>query len=426
MSETLRTDYLLIGFSVSSWFAACALREEDSSGRILAVTEEDRVYSRPLLSYVLGNRSNGMTYFGDVVSENPAEVWWNCAVEKLDGPGKWVELADGRRVAFGKALVATGGVPVFPPIPGAEGGGVFTFTRVDDMERMAAYIDQHDVEDILVLGGGFIGLKTCEALIALNKRITLVELAPRLLINMMDQTGSRYLEKALLKEGVEVVLEDTVERFERKENELCSSVLKSGRSLPHRLAVVAIGVRPNISWLAGSGLQVNRGVLVNAHQETSCPGVFAAGDVAETMNMITGERSVVAVWPEAVAQGKVAGKNMAGKHKTYQGSLPLNAVEVGETAIVSAGLVNPPDNGTYVTIIREERDVYQKLVLKEDRIVGLIFVGDIEKAGIYVHLIRHRIPVDSFREKLLQPDFGIISLPLNFRKHMVEGAGIEV
>ncbi len=426
MSEIIQTNYLLIGYSVSSWFAAQAIREEDDSGRILAITEDDKAYSRPLLSYVLGNRSKDIAYFGEVVSHNPIEVWWGSSVINLDGVERWAELSDGRKVEFERALIATGAIPVFPPIRGASGEGIFTFTHIDDLERMSAYIHKENIENILVLGGGFIGLKTCEALIELGLNIQLVELAPRLLINMTDEKSSRHLEKALIKEGVDIILEDTVEHFEREGQKLRGCVLKSGRSISCRMAVVAIGVRPNVAWLKGSGVQVDRGILVNRFQETSCPGVFAAGDVTETMNMVTGERSVTAIWPEAVIQGKIAGKNMAGKRDVYPGSLPLNAVEVGETALISAGLVNPPGDDDCEILVCESEGSYQKLVLKENRIVGLVFVKNIEKAGIYIHLLRQRISIDAFRDKLLQPDFGIISLPSNFRKHMVEGAGIEV
>ncbi|MCX6091159.1 MAG: FAD-dependent oxidoreductase [Candidatus Atribacteria bacterium] len=419
------TKYLLIGYSVASWWCAHSIREGDRSGRIVAVTEEEGPYSRPLITYVLGKKTGDVAYTGTIFQHDEVEIYPRKRVVEIEPRDRIARLSDGTDIRFQKALIATGGIPIFPTIPGRENQGIFTFTRRSDMESIDTFLHGHPARNIVILGGGFIGLKTCEAMMDMKKNITLVELAPRLLQNMLDEEGSYYLEKALAHSGVHVIKEDTIVLFETETDRLTDVVLKSGRRIPADLAVVSIGVRPNVDFLRNSGIEVHRGIVVDEHQETSCPGLYAAGDVTETRNLLTGERNVVAVWPEAVNQGRIAGWNMTGREVAYEGSLPVNAVEVGEKAMVSAGIVNPPADG-YETIVRKDRENYQKLVLKDDLIMGAVFVGEISKSGIYINLMRQKLPVETFRDKLLDPNFGLINLPTNYRKHIVKGVGIEV
>jgi NAD(P)H-nitrite reductase large subunit len=394
-------------------------------GLITAITEEKQPYSRPLITYCLGKQTHSIQYHGRVLINNGVTVLNDQRVESLNVAGKTATLSDGTEVVFDKALIATGGIPIIPKIPGCDTQGIFTFTRQNDMEQIDSFLKTHSSKNIVILGGGFIGLKTCEAMMDMKKNITLIELAPRLLQNMMDEEGSYYLEKSLIRSGVHVIKEDTVVAFESEHGKLSDVVLESGRRIPADIVVVSIGVRPNVDWLRSSGIEINRGIVVNEYQESSCPGIYAAGDVAETHNLLTGEWNVVAIWPEAVNQGRIAGRNMTGRMTPYPGSLPLNVIEIGEKALVSAGIVNPVGEG-FEVLIRKDQENYKKLVLKDNLIVGIIFVGEIEKSGIFINLMRQKLSVESFRDKLLDPHFGLINLPTNYRKHLVKGAGIEV
>ena len=423
--KRVEVNYLLIGYSVAAWWCAQNIREDDRLGLITAITEEKQPYSRPLITYCLGKQTHSIQYHGRVLINNGVTVLNDQRVESLNVAGKTATLSDGTEVVFDKALIATGGIPIIPKIPGRDTPGIFTFTRQNDMEQIDSFLKTHSSKNIVILGGGFIGLKTCEAMMDMKKNITLIELAPRLLQNMMDEEGSYYLEKSLIRSGVHVIKEDTVVAFESEHGKLSDVVLKSGRRIPADIVVVSIGVRPNVDWLRSSGIEINRGIVVNEYQESSCPGIYAAGDVAETHNLLTGEWNVVAIWPEAVNQGRIAGRNMTGRMTPYPGSLPLNVVEIGEKALVSAGIVNPVGEGFEVLIWKDQEN-YKKLVLKDNLIVGIIFVGEIEKSGIFINLMRQKLSVESFRDKLLDPHFGLINLPTNYRKHLVKGAGIEV
>jgi len=417
-----RVRYLLVGFSVASWWAARSIREEDAEGQILAVSEDGELYSRPLITYALGRRIPGPAYWGDVVRD--VTVLWGRKAVALEAKDQVVHLDSGERIAFDRALIATGSVPIVPPVEGKDLEGVFTFTKSRDLLQVERFLARYPVEEVLILGGGFIGLKTCEAFLGRGFRVTLVELAPRLLPAMLDVEGSGYLERALKRVGVRVITENTVASFVDRGGRLFGARLQSGEFLRADMAILAVGVRPNIDWLSSSGLLLGRGIVVDEHQETSVRGIFAAGDVAETRHFISGKRTVVAIWPEAVRQGKVAGKNMAGKEVRYPGSLPLNVIEIGGVSLVSCGVVNPPDDA-FEVLSREEESRYRKFVILDGRLVGFVLVGDVEKAGLFVHLIRERFPLYSLKDKLLDERFGLVALPAEYRKYLVQGAGVE-
>ena len=422
----IRTPYLIVGFSVAGLWGARTIWQKDPEASIVAVSDEDGFYSRPLITYFLGGKSQSIEHRLKVPEGAPFTFLSGDRVEHLDTQNRMAFLRSGKKVLFDRALIATGGVPVVPPIQGLTNEGVFTFTGRRDLMAMQEFLRRTNPKRVLILGGGFIGLKTCEAFMHLGLEITLVELASRLLPLMLDEEASRYLEDALRKTGVQVVLKETIQGLEGNGEKLTRATLQSGAHLPVDCAVVAVGVRPNVAWLSDSGITVRRGVVVDAFQETSQTGIFAAGDVAETRNLLTEEWNVVAIWPEAVRQGKVAGMNMTGERIPYPGSLPLNALDLGGLALVSAGIVNPPEGAPFEVLVRREKHAYMKVVLAEERIVGLIMLGRIEKSGLYIRLLRERIPVTEFKERLLDPRFGLVNLPREYRKSWVEGVGMEV
>ncbi len=161
--------------------------------------------------------------------------------------------------------------------------------------------------------------------------------------------------------------------------------------------------------------------------ETSVGDIYAAGDVAQAPGLLTEGRQTLAILPDAYRQGAVAGANMAGDREAYLGGLPMNSVDVFGLPTISVGETDPDDEEAEIlTDRREARRVYRKLVLRNGVIVGAIFIGDIERAGIYTGLIRRRVDVSDYREVLLSEEFGLLSLPADYRKHVVSGMGMEV
>ena len=207
------------------------------------------------------------------------------------------------------------------------------------------------------------------------------------------------------------------------------AVLHDGERVSCDLVVFAIGVRPNTSLVPeGAGINIERGICVDRHMRTTAEYVYAAGDCVQAYDMLIDACRPIAIWPNAYRQGYIAGCNMAGVARQYGGSFPMNSIEVCGIPTISVGLTDPPAGEGYEILDRYDRDApaYKKLVLHHNILVGAIFVGQIDRAGIYTGLIRDRVDVRAFKEHLLSGSFGLISLPKDLRKHMVVGEGIEV
>ncbi|MEW6381226.1 MAG: FAD-dependent oxidoreductase [bacterium] len=434
-----KTKYLIIGNSTAAVNAVEAIREKDRLGSLCLVSDEPcHTYSRPLISYYLGNKVEEEQLFyrpSSFYYLNKVQAFLGDKVVSLDCANKQVVLDDRTGIQYEKLLLATGGAPFVPEMPGQNLSGVFTFTTLDDAQQVKKFIASHQVKKAVVVGGGLIGLKVTEALLALDIQVTIVELADRILSATFDRTASRIIERALKGIGCACLTNSTVKEIREGEpGRVGSVVLKDGTQVDCQLVIVAIGVRPRVDLAREAGISVNRGILVDEHLKTSVDDIYAAGDAVEAYDLIAQAARPIAILPTAARQGKIAGYNMAGAPKAYEGGIPMNSVELAGVPTISVGLTDPSTladgerrNGMEVIQDYREKDsVYKKIVLEDNRIVGIILVNKIDRAGIYTGLIKDKIDIASFREYLLKDDFGLLSLPREYRKHMVTGQGIEI
>jgi NAD(P)H-nitrite reductase large subunit len=345
---------------------------------------------------------------------------------KVDPDQRQVLLADGRSIGFDKLLIATGGAPIRPPIPGLDGQGVFTFTSWDDEQAIDEYLQKHTIRQAVVLGGGLIGLKTVEALVDRSVPVTIVELADRLLAVTFDHAAAKLAEKALAEQNVSIRTNTTIKEVLRNKGVLRGVTLSDGQLLDCDLLIVAIGVRPDLSLVAGTAIQTDRGIVVDPSQATSVEGIYAAGDVAQVADAMGGGSRPIPILPAASRQGRIAGTNMAGGEARYEGGVPMNAVDVVGLPTISVGQTVEQPGDEVLSRLDEDARVYRKIVLRGGRVIGAIFIGQIERAGIFTGLIRSKLDVSAFKHLLLSDEFGLLSLPADYRSHMVRGAGIEV
>lgn len=428
----MKNRYTIIGNSAAAIGAVESIRQVDrESGITLIASEPHHTYSRPLISYWLGGEvgDERMPYRdAGFYEENGVDTMLAVEVTSVDPENRVLTTSDGEEVPFEKLLIATGGTPIVPPdVRGADAEGVFTFTTWDDARAIEAYIEEHGVEKALVVGAGLIGLKSTEALAARGIEVTVVELADRVLSATFDQTASRLAREAMEKAGVRTVCENTVGSVHAEEGRVCGVTLQDGPEVDVELLLFAIGVRPNTALVRNSSIQVDRGILVDDQMETSVAGIYAAGDVAQARQLLSEERRTLPILPTAYRQGSVAGSNMAGESRTYEGGVPMNSVDVFGLPTISVGMTNPDrEDAECITRHDEDEGTYKKLVLQNDRIVGAIFIGDIERAGIFTGLIKEKVDVADFKDVLLSDDFGLLSLPADYRKHVVSGLGMEV
>ena len=421
-------NYVIIGNSVAAVGAVRGIRNVDQDGNITVVSREKHAaYGRPLISYLLGGlvTEKRMSYLPeDFYEKNRVNILLNSEVVGVDDQAKKVRLAGGDTLSFDRLLIATGGDPFIPPIEGLAGKeNIFTFTTWDDAVKLKGIAD--DINKVVVIGGGLIGLKAAEGLHLLGKNITIIELADRILSAAFDRSAGRIVAKKMKANGIDVITEDTVVRIEGDGARITGVTLKSGDFVPCDTVVVAIGVRPAAGFLKGSEVKVNRGIVVDDLMETSVKGIYAAGDVAEATDFFSGDKNPMPIWPDAYIQGDIAGTVMAGGSKTYGGGLAMNSIELFKVPTISMGITNPSNPAEYeiFTFQDVEKYQYRKIVLQNGLLVGAVLVGAVDRAGIFSGLVREKIDVTPFKEKLLLPDFGFVHLPKEIRSALFAPVG---
>lgn len=418
-------NYVIIGNSASGIAAIEAIREYDNNGEITVISDEPYFnYSRPLISYLLGKKvaPEAMAFREkNFYKDNKVNLILNKKATKLDLKQRVVALTGKQKIYFDKLLISTGGTPITPEIKGLNLGGVFTFNKMADVKGIEKYIKTNKVKKAVVIGGGLIGLKATEALIELGIKVTIVELADRILSTTFDIKASSIIESALEKIGCRLIANNTVNKVTRSAGyKVTSVILKNKEEIKCELAIVAIGVRPNIDLVKNTPIKTDKGILVDNFMRTNIKDIYAAGDCCEARDLLLNINRLIPIWPVAVRQGKIAGSNMAGKKIEYKGSFAMNSVELCCIPTISVGeSCSAGKDYQILEHFEPEKSIYKKIVLRNEKIVGAIFIGDIKRAGIYTGLIRDRIDVSSFKEHLLKEDFGLISLPKEYRKHLV-------
>ncbi|MDD5111918.1 MAG: FAD-dependent oxidoreductase [Candidatus Altiarchaeota archaeon] len=423
--------YVVIGNSTAGASAVEAIRSVDTKGRITVVSDEPyHTYSRPLISYWLAGKVDDkrMFYKGEshLKDLEVTEIFGKKAV-KIDAKKKAVLLEDGKRLPYDKLLIATGGAPITPPIKSGALPGVFSFMNWDNARKVREYLAKHKVRQVVVVGGGLIGLKVTEALVELGLKVTVLELSDRVLSATFDRKASDVMVSYLKIKGVDVITGNTVEEIVGEHERVAGVVLKDGKKIACGMVVLAVGVRPNIGLTEGTGIKTGRGILVDSRMRTSVEDVYAAGDVAEAHDTIINAPRTIAIWPLAVRQGRVAGLNMAGKSAEYPGGFPMNSVEIHGLPTISLGLTDPKNDGyTILSEYKPKEFLYRKVVLEGGKLKGIIFVGKIDRAGLFTSIIDTGIDINKIKDRLLDDSFGLIALPADYRKHAVKGPEMDV
>jgi len=339
-----KTDYLIIGNSVGGIGAAEAIRELDTEGTVTIISDEPYpVYSRPLISEYLAQPCpiEKMLYRKpDFYEKNEIQTLLGLKAEQVDPDNRTVKLDNGSMLGWQKLLLATGGMPIIPELEGSRLKGVFTFNRLDDAKAIDEFLKRHwRKARAVVIGGGLIGVSVTEALTRRGVEVVIVEMKDRILNTILDEEASAMEAAALEKAGIGIITEHTVNSINSTlPGEVRSVTLDDGRVIHCDIVIIAIGVRPRLELAAKSGINTNRGIVVDRHMMTSVPDIYACGDCAEAFDFVLDESRLTPIWPNAYEGGRVAGLNMAGEPTEYGGGTAMNAMKYFGVNIVSAAV----------------------------------------------------------------------------------------
>ena len=401
-------DYVILGAGPAGVTAAETLRKLDVDSTITLIGgEPEPPYSRMAIPYLLsGNISEQGTYLRQAPGhyEQLGISYKQGRAGGLDAANRKLFLSGGQALSYDSLLLATGSSPIIPPLDGANLDGVHSCWTLDDARLIMAKVQQGT--PVILVGAGFIGSIILEALVARGADVTVVELADRMVARMMDQTAGGMLKRWCEDKGVRVLTSMRVEKIGKADAERGSGGLRvwldDGAAIAGDVVVMAVGVRPNVGFLVGCDVQVNRGVVVDHYLQTSVPGVYAAGDVAEAVDLSTGEVDVQAIQPTAVEHAAIAAHNMAGHVTPHGGSLNMNILDTMGLVTSSFGLWQGKEGGKSVQATDEAAYRYLRLEFDGERLVGAQSVGQTDHIGILRGLIQTGLPLGAWRDRLLK------------------------
>jgi len=397
------TNYLIIGNGIAGSTAAENIRKNDKGGNIRIVTDEDLAfyYRIRLNEYISGD----ITEQGLLAKK---QEWYRqkgigLMLKTLitgGDPAERVVIAGGNmRLPYDKLLIAAGSRSFIPPIKGSEKKGVFSLRHIKDARNIIKHAG--DVESVVIIGGGLLGLEAGNALRRLGKEVTIVEFFPRLLPRQLDVEGAKRLQAIM--EGMGFSF-----RLGAKTQEIAGEGMVNGvhlegvEVLPARMVLISAGVRPNMDLAGPLGLASDKGIKVDERLRTNQADIYAAGDVAEFKGVPYG------IWPAAMEQGRIAGTNMAGGDMVYGGSTMANTLKVVGIELASAGDIDAENKRESRVVSDEGR--YKKIVLDNNRIIGCIMLGDSSGFNKITKAMSEKRDVSDIKDRILSAGFDFNSL----------------
>lgn len=398
--------HVIIGAGPAGVIAAETLRKVDPSADVMIIGDEpEPPYSRMALPYYLIERIDeagtylrkGRTHYED----RRIEVVHD-RVSSIDAKAKSLKLDKGGGLSYDKMLLATGAHPVRPPIPGMDLDGIHACWTLEDGRNIANKAQKGS--KVVLMGAGFIGCIILEALAKRGVDLTVIEMEDRMVPRMMNQTSGNLIKKWCQEQGIKVHTSTKVESIEKggffkgglKVN------LDNGEALGADVLISATGVRSNIDFLDGTGIETEHGILVNDHLQTSAADVYAAGDVCQGRDFSTGEYSVQAIQPTAADHGRIAAMNMAGRSIRHQGSVNMNVLDTMGLISSSYGLWMGVDGGDSAELCDPDRYRYICLQFEDDVMVGAQALGLTEHVGVLRGLIQTKLPLGKWKNHLIK------------------------
>jgi len=386
---------VILGNGAAGLSALSRFRAIDTDSQLTLISaESETAYSRVLLPYYLRRKIPYENLFirrPEDYEKLGVKTEFGVGVSRVDTEASKLTLENGRSVDYDKLLIATGSRPFLPPIEGLAGTNVVHLWTLRDTEQLDTLFQPG--RRALVLGSGFIALQAAWAAQQRGLQVTVYELLPRIMPTVLDGRGAELLQRIVEEHGIEVRTGIQTEGVDRSKTGVLTVHSKNHPPLEVDLIIVGAGVRPNIEFLSGSPVRIDRGILVDEYMQTNVSGIYAAGDVARGPTSFGETHQTHALWPTAVEHGTIAGENLAGRRIPYQGSLNMNVTEMFGITVASMGkFIEEAGDSPHLTG-EPGSSRYLKIVLREGVPVGAVAMGGAEDAVILGRLrpwIRNR------------------------------------
>ncbi|MBU2499491.1 MAG: NAD(P)/FAD-dependent oxidoreductase [Proteobacteria bacterium] len=396
--------HIIIGSGPAGLVAAEKIKELVPEDEVKIVTKESCFpYSPAVLPHLLSGKGNQETFWSrnethfkklGVVFERGREVM------KIEPDQSRISFADGGSATYDRLLIASGSEGVAPPIQGLEEVGFVSFHTLEDYQRLLQLLEGR--ENVTILGAGMIGMELAAALTERNHQVRVIEMENRLLPLYFEEGASALIKEVFSDKGVEILTGRKVVKVEGgfgRINVICAD----GEPLKTDLLLTCTGVKARTTFLQDSGIKLNQGVVVDQRMQTSKEGVFAAGDVAEALSFKKKERGLNPILFTALAQGKIAGENMAGLKSEYKGWIPLNVFRFFGNMAASVG-ASGAEGEEYDVMeeIQQASRKFRKLVFSDGRLEGATFINEDINPGLFWQIIERQLDLRKYRDLLFK------------------------
>lgn len=389
------------GISVAEHLRALQPDADQQADITMISAEPFPPYSPPAMAeHFLHGRGAALYWKGtDICQRLQVDYRPGTAVRAVDPAAKQVMLADDSALAFDELVIATGS-RLYAPIDGYDLPGVYNFKSLTAAQDLIAHARDGEVRSAVIVGAGFIGVEVALLLADLGLDVTMIEQQDRVMPGMLDAETAEIVGHELARRGVRVRIGTQAAAFAGN-GRADALVLEPGEVIKGDAYVAATGVKPNLGFLAGAGLDTGWGLRVDDGLCTNIPCIHAAGDAVETRDRMTGERFVHAIFPNAVAQARIVAERLLGYATRYEGAESMNSLRHLGIPVIAVG----SQTGETELKIRTDTQL-RKINLTEGRIVGFRLAGDIRGAGVYRSLMLRRVDVSRYGDELLEPGFG--------------------
>ena len=424
--------YVIIGAGVAGFAAVEAIRSIDKVSEIVMISDDPNgFYSKPGLAYYLTGELHDKALFPRT-KDDYKKLNFNYIGGRVTHilRADHALIIDGKmRLTYNKLLIAVGARATPLEVPGSELDGVVKLDHLNDAKNIIKHARKG--KTAIVVGGGITALELTEGLRSRGMNVNYLLRGDRYWSNVLDQHESKVVEHRLQEEGVNLLYNAELQEIMGRNGRMNSVRLQDGRTIKSDMVAYAVGIRPCLELVKQANFALDRGILVDEHLQTNDPDVFAAGDVAQVYDPLTGHSVLDSLWNPAREQGNAAGLNMAGRKTAYLKSAPFNVTRLAGLTTTIIGTVGRGNDKDMIGIARGDSETWRelpeaivaqngfdvnhmRLLIGEKNVVGAIVMGDQTLSWPLQKMIAGKADISSIRDNLLEPNAALADLIAQF------------